>query len=321
MFEGREGDSEMWEQLSFLATPPLISDWRMVVLFDVAAETGVLDALPADPGEIGARLGLDERAVRIVLDALAVWDLVASDSGRWFLGPGAPNADEAAVLHHHAGSLRMWNERIEDRLRGREPQPNRQPPRHLGRWLQALAVNARASAPAAVDACLAARPQSKRVLDLGGGHGEYALEFTRRGLQATVQDRPEVIELARGDGRLPAEGVRLFAGDFFEVLADGPFDLVFCAGVAYTLDPARNVELWRRVRPVLAHEGMLAIHTFLRGRRPLAPIFAVQMLGVGTGGDTHAEEDFREWLGAAGYGRVDVVHLDRDPESVLLVRA
>lgn len=290
----------------------------MVLLFDVAAETGILDALPGNPEDVAATLGLDQRGVRILLEALREWNVVVGEAGRFELAAPGPDGDEASVLRHHARSLRLWAERLEGCVRGLDPRGQDDRPRRLELWLEALAVNARASAPGAVDACLARLPAATRVLDLGGGHGEYALEFARRGLEATMQDRAAVIEVARRDERLTRAGVRLFAGDFFEVLARGPFDLVFCAGVAYTYDAEHNLELFCRVRPLIVDGGMLAVHTFLRGRHPLAAIFAVQMLGVATGGDTHSEDDYRAWLRRAGYRHVDVLHLKRPPESLLL---
>lgn len=311
---GEPGDA--WERMSFLAAPGRVADWRMALLFDSAAEAGILEDLPATATDLAERRGLDVRAVRVVLEALATWQVVLCDGGRFSMGPAAPDAEEGAVLRHHARSIRHWAERVPERLAVTRPvgaPPRRSP---LGRWLDALAVNARRSAPGAVDECLQRFPNARNVLDLGGGHGQYALEFARRGLEATMQDRPQVIELARQDGTLEPAGIRLHAGDFFETLPSGPFDLVFCAGVTYTYDGERNQALFTRVRPVIASRGALAIHTFLRGQNPRAAIFAVQMLGV-AGGDTHGEEEYRQWLSSAGYGGIDVVRLQRPPESML----
>lgn len=47
--------------LTFLAEPDAVADWRLLVLLDVATETGVLDALPGRPDELAERLGLDGR--------------------------------------------------------------------------------------------------------------------------------------------------------------------------------------------------------------------------------------------------------------------
>ena len=312
----------LWEELSFLAAPERVQDWRMVVLFNAAAAAGVLAALPATSAELAGRLDLDEHAVRVVLEALATWSVVRPTAGEvWALGPEAPSADAAAVLGHHARALGLWSSNVDDRLHGRSSSQPPPTPRKVAQMLEALTVNGRESAPGTVDACLARLPGATRALDLGGGHGEYALELARRGLAVTMQDQDHVIGAAREAGRLDQAGVHLFAGDFFEALPEGPFDLVLCAGVTYTFDGARNVELYRRVRAILAPDGVLAVHTFLRGTDPRAALFALQMLSGGRGGDTHSEDEHRRWLADAGYGSVAVVTLARRPESLVLAVA
>ncbi len=182
----------------------------------------------------------------------------------------------------------------------------------------ALAMSARAAAPDLVDLCLARFPGARSVLDLGGLHGEYSLEFARRGLAVTMQDLPPMIEVARARGRLQEAGVALFEGSFFDAVPDGPFDLAFCCGITHTFDGDHNVTLFRRLRPVVPPDGGVAVVTFLRGRRPLADVFAVQMLVNGNGGDSHTDDEYRGWLGTAGFA-VDAspVDLPDRPQSVL----
>ena len=309
-------DGDVWEELSFLAAPDHVADWRMVLLFDAADEASLLDDLPATVGELAESRGVDAHGIRVVLEALAAWDIVVIEDDSFSFGRRVPDREHAAVLRHHARSIRLWAERVADRVRAGDDTAAVRP-WGLERWLEGLAVNARQSAPAAVEECLRHVTGAATVLDLGGGHGEYALEFARRGLEVTMQDRPEVVDLARTSGRLGDAGVDLFAGDFFATLAPGPFDMVFCAGVTYTYDGERNRELFRRAAEVIAPGGALAVHTFLRGRDARAAIFAVQML-CASGGDTHGEQEYRQWLTAAGYRSVDVVHLPRLPESLVV---
>jgi len=304
---------------SFLAPPDEASDWRMLLVYDAAADAGVLSALPGTPADVAAASGLDEHAVRVVLDLLAVWDIVERRSGgRYATGAGAPDPDLAALLRHHARSIRMWSGALDARLRGVEPTAApASGPAQRERWYAALAAYARPVAPAAVEACLSRFPHARRVLDLGGGHGEHALAFARRGLSVTMQDRPEAVDLARRSGRLEAAGVRLCAGDFFHDLAEGPFDIVFAAAVTDTYDPARNAALFRLLRPVVAPRGGVALLAFVRGRNAVVPAFAVQMLGVGGGGDTHGEEEYARWLAEAGFAAVDVVDLPGHTQSLV----
>jgi hypothetical protein len=53
----------------------------------------------------------------------------------------------------------------------------------------------------------------------------------------------------------------------------------------------------------------VAVVTFLRNRQPMADVFAVQMLANANGGDAHSEEEYRAWLGGAGF-EVDQTPLD-----------
>ena len=286
---------------SFLAPPGEVADWRMTVLFDALSTAGVLDQLPATAGGAATALGLDPHGVRVVLDALGAWGLVTRDGeGRYTAGPEAPDPDQAAVIRHHARALRAWASGLDAGLRG-EVDPGRTARTEPGLFLDALAVNARRSAPALVDMCLARFPDARRVLDLGGGHGEYSLEFARRGVAVTMQDLPPMIEVVRRRGRLEEAGVELFEGSFFDAVPDGPFDLAFCCGITHTFDGDHNRLLFGRLRPVVAPGGGVAVVTLLRGHGPLSDVFAVQMLLNGAGGDTHAEADYRDWLAAAGF--------------------
>lgn len=305
--------------MSFFAPPGKVSDWRRALLFDAAADAGIVDALPANLDQLCLHLGLVPHALRVLLDALATWEIVEhGEDGRYRPGPAMPDEDQTAVIRHHARAVRRWSAQIDDHLRGAPPSASWHPtPAQLESWMRALAVFARAWAPGAVDACLAEVPEARSVLDLGGGHGEFAREFTRRGLRATVQDRPETIEMLHGQGWLRGSGVELFAGDFFETVPDRQFDIVFCAGVTYTFGEQRNIELYRAVRPCIAPGGGLAIVTFLREGGDMSAIFALQMLMIGAGGDTHGEQQYHDWLKQAGYSSVRVSEAGEPPNALV----
>jgi len=291
--------------LTFMAQPGEAADWRMVVLCDAAATTGVLDKLPGTAEQLAARTGLDPQALRVVLDALVTLDVLDEADGSFAAGPAAPGAADIPRLRHHARALRRWSASIEPRLRG---EPTHDPTFVADEMFHdALAANARKVAPELVDACLSRFPDARRVLDLGGLHGEYALEFTRRGLQATMQDKPEVIDIVQRRGGLGAAGVALFEGSFFETVPEGPFDLAFCSGITHTFGPEGNMALYRNLRRIVSPDGGVAVVTFLRGRNPLTALFAVQMLLNDNGGDTHTEEEYRIWLGEAGFAVDDAV--------------
>jgi SAM-dependent methyltransferase len=285
--------------LTFLAPPGEVADWRLVLLCDQAASAGVLSALPGTVDGLAGDLGLEAHALRVVLQALEALGVVeAGEGGEYRPGPSAPDADTLHTIGHHARSMRRWVTAVGPALRGEDLRGEAATPDPEA-FHDALAANARRVAPAVVDACLARFPDARTVLDLGGLHGEYSLEFTRRGLKATMQDRPAMIEVARKRGRLDAAGVELFAGSFFDSVPEGPFDLAFCSGITHTFDGERNLLLYNNLRPVVT--GGVAVVTSIQARNDHARLFAVQMLINGNGGDTHTEAEYRQWLGEAGF--------------------
>lgn len=309
----------MLTDLSFLAPPHQVADWRLVVTFGAAVESGLLDALPGTADDLARRLELHPHSVRALLDALGDWDVVRrEEGGRYVVGAEAPSGDDAVTLWHHARAVKGWT-RLGDALR--EPVAAAQgAPASPDRFQAALAVGARRRAVALVDAILRHVGDVHTMLDLGGGHGEYALEFSRRGIAAVMQDREQMIDAARRRGAV-AGHVELFTGDFFEVLPQRRFGLVLIAGVTHTMDAERNQALLRRVRTVLAPGGTVAIVTMLQRRHAIATLFAVQMLVNGGGGDTHAEADYRGWLADAGYVDVEVFDIpETETQSAILGR-
>lgn len=311
---------EAGANLSFLAWPGSTADWRMLLAYEAAVDVGVLAALPATSAELAARLQLDERALRALLAVLAVWSIVELDKrGRYARATGAPTGEDDAALLQHAAVIRRWSMLLDDRLRDRsatsEQLASRTRPDVLLRF---LAANARRLTSPVLDACIRRFPRAQRVLDLGGGHGEYSLELARRGLRPVMQDLPDVVETADRDGGLTDAGVELFAGDFHATLPPGPFDLVLCAGISHTFDEQRNSELYRRLHTVTAPGGGIAIVTFLCDRNPVASIFALQMLVATQDGDTHGETEYRRWLSEAGYDRFELHDLEGRPQTVVL---
>ena len=285
--------------LTFLAPPGAVADWRMVLLCDAAIATGVFDKLPGTVEEVAEQAGLAPQALRVVCEALVTLDVLRADAdGRFSLGPAAPEPAAMPSVRHHARALRRWATGVESQLRGESTSSEITDPETFH---DALRRNAQQVAPAVVDAVMGRFPDAKSVLDLGGLHGEYSLEFTRRGLKATMQDMPAMIDVARRRGRLEAAGVDLYEGSFFDSVPDGPFDIAFCSGITHTFGPEQNLTLLRNLRPVVAAGGGVAVVTFLRGRDPMAALFAVQMLLNDNGGDTHTEAEYRSWLTEAGF--------------------
>ncbi|MHB1130499.1 MAG: class I SAM-dependent methyltransferase [Ilumatobacteraceae bacterium] len=299
------------------------SDWRLILMTDVAISRGLVKALPGTAAEIAKRSESDEHATRVVLDVLVSGGLLQNTGGIFSTSALWPNNKLAAQIHHHARSIRAWSMNIDARLDGiteMAAEPGTGPARQqLDLWLTSMAVGAETSAAEHADTILSRFPNAKRILDLGGGHGVYGREFARRGLDVVLQDRPEVLAIAK-ENWLKGSSVTTFAGDFFETLASGEFDVALCFGITHTFSAEKNKNLYSRIARRLSSKGGFAIQTFLRGQHPATPSFAVQMLVVGHGGDTHAEEDYRSWLTSAGFGHIETIPASEGPSHLVIGR-
>ena len=296
-----------------------VADWRQALYYGAASDAGILSSLPGTPAEVAAASEADERASRVMLEALEVWDFVSCDAdGRFDRGPAWPSHEVGIGLLQQARFIKGTAARLPERMRGEVSPMEQRSGRELDQWQAGMAARARTVAPGLVDACLAQVPDAKSVLDLGGGHGEYGMEFARRGLRVVLQDRPAILDFQHRREVWAAAGVELFPGDFFEVLPERRFDLILLAGVTHTFDGEHNRRLYKRLRPLVSDDGALAIVTFLRGTAR-ARLFAVQMLVVGNQGDTHGEDEYRAWLDEAGF-RAEVVGVDDLAQSVIIAR-
>lgn len=64
------------QDLSFLASPEDLADWRMVLAYEAAADAGLIDALPGAHADLATRCDLHDGALRAVLGQLVAWGIV-----------------------------------------------------------------------------------------------------------------------------------------------------------------------------------------------------------------------------------------------------
>lgn len=318
-----------------------------------ACEAGVFTALresPATPPELAARTDLDERAVGILLPALAEAGVLERVTGTG----GAPDpagsrfALTVEARRHLAdpdspdfegGGLPLWLDglraftRLPEVLRSGEPVERPEPEGEaerakaeregLKKFMAGMAAAPDARVRRIVDACLERAPDARHALDLGGGPGHMARAFVERGLRVTLFDRPETVDfVADAYGLSEVERLELVGGDFIEdALPDGPFDVVLMSNVVHIYSPEENRALLERVAGVTAPGGVVAIADFFRGRSDRAVRFAMVMLLKTEGGNTYAEEEIASWLSAAGFRTPETVQVDDDRHLITAVRA
>jgi SAM-dependent methyltransferase len=213
-----------------------------------------------------------------------------------------------------------WGENLERWLRGQPWQSSQAlsaEPAKFGAAMQAMGSLIARKVLAALDI-----DDVERMVDIGGGFGQYARTFCRArpGLRATVVDRPEVVALGReqvADSDL-AGRVEFIGGDYLEVDYGRGYDLALLANILHQESAEHAAHLTRKAAGALAPGGRLVVLDFAiddqQQQHVLGALFAINMRSFG---DTYPEPTLRGWFDAAGLREVE--RIDLPPHRWLIV--
>ena len=290
-----------------------------------ALDAGVFDSLsdgPAALPDLAVRLGLDPDGLRALCGLLEATGYVASDGDayrntssteRW-LTPAAGTDLGPWLTFWYDLVFSFWREELETAMREGEPSQTLYEwlDEAPGRW-ETAQQGFRAAATLVLDEVADAvdvPTGTTRLLDVGGGHGLFAVELCRRhpDLSAVVFDHPAALDAAREE--IAAAGledrVSVRGGDYLsDELGEG-YDVVLLFNVVHAHDAAENVRLLRRTADALASGGRVAVLDQLAGsaRTPVGRAglgFVGLTYHVTLGARTHPFEAVAEWLRAAGF--------------------
>lgn len=270
-------------------------------------------------------LALKDLALELKADLRALDMLVFALEGYGYVhyGDKIRLTDEAREMFYDSDSIRytgftfmhVYNRvqnwlHIPETVRSGSPPPREHSVKKLGSFMESLQVYAREVAPKVVRACLKGVKLPIRMLDVGGGPLNYAPAFAREGAEVTVLDTPEVVEFMRP--RVP-EGlpIRMVPGDFNEGLPEGPFGLVFLSNISHIYGRDENEKLIARSGRALAPGGRLVISDYVRGISAHAPYMAVNMLMSTRTGGVWTQDEYSEWLAAAGFSVPEIINIDQ----------
>lgn len=295
----------------------------------VAGRTGILGRLadgPASPEAVAADLGLDPLATGKVVRALNALGLVTAVDGdgyvvvdtlRRFFRPG--DEDFAPFVEHSHSMYEAWGSNLEAWIRGdgwESPERTPERTRRFGAAMRAMGTQIARRVAGVLDL-----EGVTRVLDVGGGWGQYARAICEQApdVRATVLDIPQVAEAASAsiagtglEGRL-----RWIGGDYLETDLGTGYDLVLLANILHQELAPDAAELVRRAAAATGPGGQVAVVDFAideaKREHLLGTLFAINMRSFG---DTYSEPELRGWMEAAGL--IDISRTDIGPDRWLI---
>jgi predicted O-methyltransferase YrrM len=291
--------------------------WRGCAL-QAGVRLGVFTALAegqASLEEIAARIEADGRGTELLLNALAAMGLLVKEGRRYansaaaqeFLSRTSDRYLGHIILHHHH-ILDGWAQ-LDQAVRRGAPVRRRSYGEAVEResFLLGMFNLAMGIAPqlcAQVD--LGGR---RRLLDLGGGPGTYAIHFclANPGLSAVIFDLPTTEPFARQtiDRFGLAERIAFAGGDFNEdPISGGPYDAAWLSHILHSHGPEECRRIIARAVAALAPGGLILIHEFILENTRDAPefpaLFSLNMLVNNPAGRSYAVEELADMLRAAG---------------------
>jgi SAM-dependent methyltransferase len=166
----------------------------------------------------------------------------------------------------------------------------------------------------------------RRLLDLGGGPGTWAIHFCREnpGLEAAVYDLPTTRPFA--EETIARFGLKdrisFVAGDFLQEELPGRYDVAWLSHILHGEGPQGARTILDKAATVLEPGGLLLIHEFILDDDlggPLFPaLFSLNMLLGTPAGRAYSGRELFEMLQEAGFRDARRLVLDLPGESSVI---
>ncbi len=297
----------------------LARSYRHSQILFTCVELGIFDILSANPStasDVAAQIGADRRGVELLLNAATALGWLQKREGLFSNSTLAKrhltSAGIGRSLRLESAFYRRWGHLSEAVRTGSRPEENRrdeQPPEWVRTFIYALYDTCRSVAPYITEAIPLPTDQPLRLLDVGGGHAGYSIEFARKYplLTATVFELPRVVPIAQeiiAEAGL-SERIKVQEGDFQREELGSGYDVALVFGVLNGEPPTGRPALLRKVFNALQPGGLIVLRDFVlqadRAGPPEAAIFALQMLLATEAGGLDTQEDWESWLNSAGF--------------------
>jgi SAM-dependent methyltransferase len=271
------------------------------------------DSLDAET--MAARLQGDLRGVEMLLNALAAMQLLEKNEGRFrnseiamsALVKDSPQYMGYMIKHHHF-LVESWAN-LDQAVRSGQPVRKSAVDADDDRresFLMGMFNNAMGTAPRVAKAIdLQGR---RKLLDLGGGPGTYAIHFCKNNedLKAVVYDlpttRPFAEKIIERFGL--SQRIEFVGGNYLADPLPDSFDAVWLSHILHAEGPAECRRLIHKAAAVLPTGGLMVIHDFILDSTMDGPVFpalfALNMLLGTAAGQTYSEGQIEEMMAQAG---------------------
>jgi SAM-dependent methyltransferase len=323
----------------------LINGYAWTQVLHAAARLGLADMLAAGPltaPELTERSGADPEILQRLLNGLvAIGVIVLDDEGRYALsglGEGlredVPGSLASFALLSGDDYYRSWLGFDPRKSDGVTPFARvfgmpvftwyGEHPERGERFNQRMA--ARVSVYAAAVAAASDLSHTRRIVDIGGGHGVLLEALLSRWPQAqgVLFDLPGAA--TAGKQRLAAAGlsrrVEIVHGDFFTGVTPGG-DVYVLSQILHDWNDEQCLAILRNVRRAIAPDGHLLIAEILMPEPVSGPHPAIDLdllMMVLTGGQERTEDQYRQLLASSGFS-LDQVFRDVAPGGMSVLEA
>jgi cyclopropane fatty-acyl-phospholipid synthase-like methyltransferase len=279
--------------------------------------------------EAAERIGANPRSTAMLLNALVACQLLQKESGIYRNTPLTAEhltGDGRMATMHSVNLWQAWSNLTEAVRTGTavtRPGVEARDSEWTEAFIAAMHRNSSSRAPAVIRAI--GLEGVRRVLDIGGGSGAYAIAFAQAKEDVTVDllDVEQVTPIAQrhiATANL-LERIHTRVGDLRSDQLGQNYDIVFLSAICHMLGDDENRDLLGRCAAACAPGGRVVIQDFILNKDKTEPrmaaLFALNML-VGTrSGTGYSSEEYSAWLTECGFK--DPVHLTLPGPTGLII--
>jgi SAM-dependent methyltransferase len=320
-----QGPAPIIDILSMMSFKAMVSALRLGI-FEIIGHGG------KTCGEIASAAHLDLRGLSLLLDLLENLGYVKCRRGtyrnsrstkKWLLADSPCNIKD--LFHHFNDMASRWEYLDTSIKQGIPPMmgwewldrdPDRWHTYHAGMKSSAILISRELMKKVKLP------PSAKTLIDLGGSHGQYCIEFCRRypDLSGVIYDwAPAEKTAVENIGSCNMDRrVSFRAGDFIKDPIGSDYDVVLMFNIIRIFRPHELKSLLNKIFDSMAPNGMVIIMDHL-GHRPGSNFMRANALLLllelynSTEGTTHKKNDVACWLGQCGFTRIRDYNLPRSP--------